>query len=266
MTSIAVVDDEDDDADTTIEMVDRYMAEHSPSADGDDGTLPSARCRITRFRDGADLLDACDDRRELPFDLIFLDIEMPGIDGLRTAHELRDRGIRSTLVFTTKMAQYATVGYDVDAIGYLVKPLAYPAMAMKLRKALSIVEEQTGASVQIWSDDHLRVLDSRDIRYVEVLGHSVLYHTAEGVWKDWSSLKAVEAQLEPHRFIRSNRYCLVNLDWVTGLDGSTLLVDGERLSVSRSRKKPLMQALSRHHRLPGNPRTGIGGSAPEPGR
>lgn len=242
--SIAVVDDDATDGGATTAMVERYCAEHGiPAAPAHaDGYM------VERFTDGSSLLDACDAEGGRPFDLIILDIEMPGIDGMQTARILRERDNRAVILFTTKMAQYATVGYDVDAVGYLVKPVAYPGFALRMRKALEVIRERHGTTIAIRSDDHMHFLDSRDVRYVEVLGHSVLYHTGGGVWRDWDTLKAVAERLGPHYFAQPNRYCLVNLEWVTALDGDTLIVDGERLTVSRARKKALMQALSRYHR------------------
>ena len=241
--SCAVVDDDDDDAAVTAAMVERYVAEQPL----DDAGPASPRHTLVRFADGRAFLDACDAAKARPFDLVFLDVEMPGIDGLETARLLRERDASTVIVFTTKMAQYATVGYDVDAVGYLVKPLDYPGFALRMRKALRLVDAAQGTTVAIASDDHMRFLDSRDIRYVEVTGHSVLYHTGRGVWRDWGTLKAVAERLVDHHFVFSNRYCLVNLAWVEALDGDTIVVDGERLTVSRSRKKPLMQALNRFH-------------------
>lgn len=241
--SCAVVDDDDDDAAVTAAMIERYFTEHPLSEAGPS----SPQHALVRFIDGRSFLDRCDQATTRPFDLVFLDVEMPGIDGLETARLLRERDTSTVIVFTTKMAQYATVGYDVDAVGYLVKPLTYPGFALRMRKALRLVDAAQGTTVAIASDDHMHFLDSRDIRYVEVTGHAVLYHTGRGVWRDWGTLKAVAEQLADHHFVLSNRYCLVNLAWVEALDGDTLVVDGERLTVSRARKKPLMQALNRFH-------------------
>ncbi|WP_169172422.1 LytR/AlgR family response regulator transcription factor [Bifidobacterium oedipodis] len=238
LISIAITDDVDEDAAITESMVRRYCDEH-PAGD--------TRIILTRFADGMALLRFYDDAERKPFDLIFLDVEMPGIDGLETARRLRELDTRTVIVFTTKMAQYATIGYDVDAVGYLVKPLEYPGFALKMRKALNIIATRTGTTIAIKSDDHMHFLDSHEIRYVEVTGHNVLYHTDKGVWRDWGSLKATAEQLGGHDFVASSRYCLVNLAWVDAFEADTVIVDGERLAVSRSRKKPLMQALNAYY-------------------
>ncbi len=237
--SIAVVDDDARDVAATKEMIRRYCA-------GDHGG-DNRRYTVETFTDGTSLLAAYDVPGRKPFDVMFLDVEMPGIDGLQTARILRTRDTRVVLVFTTKMAQYATIGYDVDAIGYLVKPLQYPGFALTMRKAMRIINTRGGTTIAISSDDHIHFLDSDDVRYVEVVGHSVLYHTDNGVWRNWGTLKAAAEKLEPHHFVASSRYCLVNLEWVSAIDGTIVTVDGQHLTVSRSRKKPLLEALSRYH-------------------
>lgn len=238
--SIAIVDDDNGDADATKTMIERYLAD---AHDKDD------RYAITRFDNGPSFLDMCDDAEHKPYDIVFLDIEMPGIDGLETARILRSRGSRAVLVFTTKMAQYATRGYDVNAIGYLVKPIRYPGFALYMRKALGLVHARRGATIAIRSDDHMRFLDSNDVLYVEVVGHSLLYHTATDVWKDWGTLKAISERLAQYHFIPASRYCLVNLDKIQSVTGSALtLVGGSTIAVSRSKKKPLLEALSRYYR------------------
>lgn len=241
--AIAIVDDDDDDAGTTNAMLTRFA--------GNTADREAMQCLVSRFSDGPALLAAYDDPARKPFDIIFLDIEMPGINGLETARMLRMRDSRAILVFTTKMAQYATAGYDVNAIGYLVKPIRYPGFALNMRKAMRILENRRGISITIQSDSHLRLLNSEDIRYVEVEGHSLLYHTGQGIWRDWGTLKAAAETLIPCHFAVSNRYCLVNLEWVTAFDGQTVTVDGEQLTVSRSRRKSLLEALTRYYGVNG---------------
>ncbi|PWG66956.1 DNA-binding response regulator [Bifidobacterium callitrichidarum] len=236
MIRIAIVDDDDTDAARTTEMIERYYAER------EDGTRGKAYT-ITRFTDGESFLD--DYKAE--FDAMFLDVEMPGIDGLETAHRLREIDSHVVLVFTTKMAQYAAVGYDVDAIGYLVKPIDYFGFALKMRKVEDLVAKRQGVTIPLTVGTGTQFLSSHDVRYVEVLGHEVIYHTEKVAYKVWSSLKEAAALLEPVHFAASNRYCLVNLEWVQAVNGDTVVVDGQTLPVSRSKRKPLMQALAAYY-------------------
>lgn len=231
MITIALVDDDDADAKVTASMIDRYF-------DGD-----ASRYAVTRFADGDSLLRDY----KASFDLMFLDVEMPGTDGVTVARRLRVVDDQTVLVFTTKMAQYAVEGYDVDAIGYLLKPLNYYAFAIKMRKAEDIVARRRSVTVPLTVGSETVFVPSADIRYVEVLDHALLYHTGEGIRKVWASLKDAAETLEPVGFVPVSRYCLVNLEWVRAVHGDDVDVDGERVRVSRSRRKSLMQALAAYH-------------------
>ena len=231
MITIALVDDDDADARVTASMIDRYF-------DGD-----ASRYAVTRFADGDSLLRDY----KASFDLMFLDVEMPGTSGVTVARRLRVVDDQTVLVFTTKMAQYAVEGYDVDAIGYLLKPLNYYAFAIKMRKAEDIVARRRSVTVPLTVGSETVFVPSADIRYVEVLDHALLYHTGEGIRKVWASLKDAAETLEPVGFVPVSRYCLVNLEWVRAVHGDDVDVDGERVRVSRSRRKSLMQALAAYH-------------------
>lgn len=231
MITIALVDDDDADARVTASMIDRYF-------DGD-----ASRYAVTRFADGDSLLRDY----KASFDLMFLDVEMPGTDGVTVARRLRVVDDQTVLVFTTKMAQYAVEGYDVDAIGYLLKPLNYYAFSIKMRKAEDIVARRRSVTVPLTVGSETVFVPSADIRYVEVLDHALLYHTGEGIRKVWASLKDAAETLEPVGFVPVSRYCLVNLEWVRAVHVDDVDVDGERVRVSRSRRKSLMQALAAYH-------------------
>ena len=231
MIHIAIVDDDDTDAANTANMVDRYYQSDRNAY------------RITRFADGGTFLG----EYKAGFDALFLDVEMPGIDGLETAHRLREIDDHVVLVFTTKMTQYAAVGYDVDAIGYLVKPIDYFGFALKMLKVEDLVAKRQGVTIPLTVGTGPQFLSSHDVRYVEVLGHEVIYHTADTAYKVWSSLKEAAALLEPVHFAAASRYCLVNLEWVKAVTGDTVVVDGQTLPVSRSKRKPLMQALAEYY-------------------
>lgn len=226
---IAVVDDDARDAACVEELVSRYF-------EGDSG-----RYHVTCLSDGEDLLLAY----RPSFDLVFLDIEMERMDGLTCARRLREVDHEVMIVFTTNMAQYAARGYDVGALGYLVKPLRYYSFALAMRR----VEEALSArgDVPLWLADgeDKVVVASRDVRYVEVRKHELTFHTAGGSYTAWGSLKSYAEQLAPAHFVPCNRYYLVNLAHVQRLRAATVLLDtGVELEVSRRLRASLMQSLT----------------------
>lgn len=228
---IAVVDDDPDDAALVVRFVDRYYR-------GD-----KSRYTISEFPTGEDFLHDY----QAAFDLVFLDVEMPGMGGLQTAAKLREIDQQVVLVFTTKMAQYAASGYDVDAIGYLVKPVGYYDLALKMHKAQGLVEARRQITVSLNAETGTEFVSSHDILYVEVRGHAVIYHTSRGALKVWGSLKAAEEQLSRAAFVRISRYCLVNIEHVDAVHGDVVSVGGQSLSLSRSCHKSVLQALARYY-------------------
>ena len=133
MLRVAVVDDDERDAGRVEELLGRYF-------EGD-----TERFLLARLADGEDLLRDY----KSSYDLVFLDIEMERMDGLTCARRLRRIDREVQLVFTTNMAQYAASGYDVGALGYLVKPLRYYSFALAMRRAEEVLEPPRRGAVAL---------------------------------------------------------------------------------------------------------------------
>ena len=69
------------------------------------------------------------------YDIVFMDIELPGINGMEAAHRLREIDQQVILIFVTNMAQFAVKGYEVDALDYIIKPAQYGPLSIKLDRA-----------------------------------------------------------------------------------------------------------------------------------
>lgn len=96
---------------------------------------------ILRFPDGASLVEAYD----CTFDLLLLDVDMPGLDGISAARQIRERDTDVLLMFITNLAQYAIKGYEVDALDYVLKPVNYAALSMKLKRFCAFGGDGTAA-------------------------------------------------------------------------------------------------------------------------
>ncbi len=202
------------------------------------------------FSDALELLEGYD----FSFDIIFLDIDMKLSNGMEAAKRLRKMDGRVALIFETQLAQYAVEGYLVDAVGYLVKPVEYYALSLVMTKALSALEKARQSQKIIVTEENRKiVVDSADIRYIEVLNHMLIHHTVHGDRRDWSSLNQREKELAPYSFFRCHRCYLVNLRHVTGIDASKdeVLVGEVRLPVSRGKKAALMDALMKLYAMKG---------------
>ncbi len=179
------------------------------------------------------------------YDIVLMDIEMPGRDGLETARALRRMDSEVILIFVTALAQYAVQGYDVDAMGYIVKPVSRSELAIKLRRAIRRASDRSEDALCIKTEDGLVVIRAADVCYVEVTGHYVTYHTPDGEIQEYITLKNAEKKLSKQPFVLCHRCCLVNLRYVTSITKENVWVGKTPLMMAQSRYKPFLQAYSR---------------------
>lgn len=181
-------------------------------------------------------------------DMVFMDVDLGEgwMDGIGAARALRDRGSMAVLFFITNMPQYAPSGYEVDAIDYCIKPINYNSLSVKLDKAVRVLAQRQGLPVRIKTREGFRVVSSSDILYIEVKGHDLMFHTAQEAIGSYGGLSERERELQGREFARCSASALVNLRYVTGLHGDEITVGGQRLKISRSRKKEFLTRLNQY--------------------
>lgn len=180
------------------------------------------------------------------YDIVLMDIELPGMNGMKASEELRKKDPVVTLIFVTNMAQFAVKGYEVQAFNFMVKPVAYSNFEINLKKVLAHLSENKESELLVsLPSGVVRVLSST-LKYIEVKGHHLSYHTESGVIETSGTLKKVEGQLSSAHFVRCNSYYLVNLRYVSEIDGYWAVVGGERLAISRPKRMTFMQALNHY--------------------
>lgn len=199
---------------------------------------------VQSWENGFLFLEAFSSKR---FDLILLDIEMPHFSGMETARQIRADDETVSLIFITNMAQYALEGYEVSARDYLVKPVNYEVFRQRLRPAVDYCKRYAFREyITINRGGGLQKLEIGDICYIEVNGHSLVYHTVHGEYTELRvTLKERETQLEPFHFARCNNYVLLNLGYVKAMKNGVLtLSDGTEVEISRGRRKSFMLCLA----------------------
>lgn len=190
-----------------------------------------------------------------PTDILFLDIQMPGLSGLELAQKLKQLSRSPLIVFVTAFEEHALEAFSTPAVGYLTKPIEEGRLEEVLRKIRSLSLLGNGESqaslcrICVLEKGNIVPLAPQDIVFVQVNERDVFVHTAENKHLCPLSLKEVEELLEEQSFMRVHRQYLVNLaeirEIVPWFHGSFLLRmnNGQEVPVSRSKAKALKQTL-----------------------
>jgi two-component system LytT family response regulator len=201
--------------------------------------------------DGAEALAAL---RARPCDLVFLDVEMPGLSGLEVARQLGSRPLPA-IVFVTAHANYALPAFEVRAVDFLLKPFD----RARFQKTMEWAKDQLARGgeapprpagkplerITIKSGGRIYFVKAEDIDWVEAAGNYLRLHVGAETHLLRETLGNLEARLDPNRFWRIHRSTVVNVDRVQELqplfhgDYAVILRDGTQLTLSRSYRTTL---------------------------
>ena len=227
MIRIAVVEDDD----KWIEILQNYIRLYMGKR--------GKEFNISVFHDGDEIVL---DYQPI-YDIIFLDIQMRHIDGMKTAQIIRGMDKDVILVFITNMSQYAIHGYSVDALAFLLKPVSYVSFCRELDRAIDHLD--CGKEYLYFSlQDGMLRLDLKNILYIESEKHKLIIHSEDADYTQICTMKEMESKLAGKGFFRCNNCYLVNLSQVTAVHGNSVLLGHREILVSRPKKKAFLTALA----------------------
>lgn len=206
----------------------------------------------------ANPLDAMQVLQSEKVDLIFLDIQMPGLTGVEF---LKTMPHRPLVIFTTAYKEYALEGYELDVVDYLLKPFRFERFLQAVNKATKILKKEKeppqtstvvsdspvnseGRNYQLVKSDFkvYRILH-KDIRYIESMKEYVAYHTSHGRTLSLGSLKKLQEELPHDQFLRIHKSYIVNKDFVEALEGNMVLIGDKKIPIGGSYKEEVMKHL-----------------------
>lgn len=201
---------------------------------------------------------ACEALRDHPVDLVFCDIQMPGINGMEFSRMLPSE---TRIVFTTAFSQYAVEGFRVNAVDYLLKPISYADFLAAAEKALMWFELNARAaapaaetpavaakSLFVKTEYRLQQIEFDRILYVEGLKDYVKIHV-EGEPRpvlSLMSLKSLEEQLPSDRFIRVHRSYIVQPAKIRTIERNRIVFGKEYIPISENYRQAFFDFLASH--------------------
>lgn len=180
-------------------------------------------------------------------DIIFIDIEMPGMSGL---DYLESRKIDAAIIIVTAYEQYALRGYELNVTDYLLKPVSAARFMKAAEKARQFINMRHGLPspgyIFLRADRKILKIDTDEIIYAEGLENYVIVHTTSQRIVTRTTMKNLLANLPSGRFMQVHKSYIVNLSKITAISGHTIRLDGlHEISVSKSMRATLLDYMSR---------------------
>jgi DNA-binding LytR/AlgR family response regulator len=195
------------------------------------------------------LIDVCEDAVQLNNklqdkkpDLLFLDIEMPYLNGIDF---LKSQADPPKVIFTSAYENYALQGYELDVLDYLLKPISFERFLKATNKAAEYFK-----SINSLQQDHFFIkVDGRldkvlfaEILFIEALENYVAVYTRDKKLITHSTLKSMQQSL-PENFIQPHKSYIININQVTAVEGNLLHCDNYRVPVSKYQKEEVMEKI-----------------------
>ena len=231
MVHIAICDDEKDFVAYLTGLLNQYAAE------------TGEEIKVTAYYDGMELIEKYD----TTIDLIFLDIQMRLVNGLRAAEIVRQRDEKVGIIFLTTLTQYGLEGYKYQAANYIIKPMKYVRLKAEMDQWLKKHRKGDCPFLVIANDSGKYKVFLKSLRYVETFNRNLLLHTEQEKLICYKSMKEMEQELQDKGFIRCHTSYIVNLFYVKGVNKLEIeLITGEILPISQPKRKRVMDKLAEY--------------------
>ncbi|MEM9680282.1 MAG: LytTR family DNA-binding domain-containing protein, partial [Bacteroidota bacterium] len=186
---------------------------------------------------------------EHSIDLVFLDINMPEISGIAFAKSI-NKDIK--IIFTTAYRDYAVEGFELKAVDYVLKPVAFDRLLKAVNtyfevyqnvEPINIHEPEVSDFIFVRSDRRMLKVDFKSIIYVESFSDYIKIHMETSTIVTRETISAMEAKLPKSKFIRIHRSYIVALNQIVSFTNELISIQNKDLPISRSYKKDVIERL-----------------------
>jgi two-component system LytT family response regulator len=222
MVNIAICDDQKD----IVEGIKGYLAEYI--------IISKSKCKVDCFFSGEELT-----RQNLKFDLIFLDVEMDGMNGIETAQLIRKKDKNVSLVYITSHSKYALETFAVHPFDFAVKPIDKNKLFDIINSFMEYRTEKSKKRILVFKVTNGNVcLDRKDIYFFEYTkSRTVTAHTKRGVIELKGSISEILSVVGSHNFVSPHKSFIINLVFVKEVKGNdVILSNGAHIPIAQRRK------------------------------
>ena len=198
--------------------------------------------QIDKFTSAKELLSAY--TKPETYHILFLDVEMPEINGVDMARQIRKITQDVIICFVTSFDKYAIQAYGVEALAYVVKPVAYAELKRVLSRAVVLVQytfdykEAEERYIEVPVSRNTRIVDVRTIQYIEKRRNKCVLHCTDAEITCYETLKKICSKLDQNIFIYVHQGYIVNFDAIKEVKENVVcLGDGVEVPLSRSHYK-----------------------------
>lgn len=184
------------------------------------------------------------DKYKSKYDLVFMDINLPYMDGIEASEKLRKIDPTVIIVFVTSLAQYAIEGYKVHAFDYVLKPVNYYNFVLTLERILPHLKDNDKSIVIYTNKTSFKKILIERIKYIEIINHKLVFHTLDGNYETHGALNDYVDILKDDYFELCNRCYLINLKMVSQVTPDSVIIDDESLLISRPKRKQFLHVLN----------------------
>ena len=195
--------------------------------------------QVKEFSNGEDVIKYIELDNEI--DILFLDIQMDGLDGMETARKLREYDRTTEIIFVTSIGEKISEAFEVRAFRFIKKPIQHEVIEKNLKECVVEVAKNRGCFLKIKTDYGFKKVYSRDLIYIEAINKKIKLCTKEGELECRGNLNDIVSNFEKQLFIQCHRSYIVNMIYIEEIYNRDIIMEnGARIPISRNKYKEVV--------------------------